>query len=483
MAPEPTWQPNYVDLSDDRSIRLGAQCLICGARFESPLARLDLDPAFGFAIQGSLDQEVAELKYRTFVEFDAAYRELSFDCPRCHRSACVDCWDADHRMCGACVAAGGLKRSPHRGIAADGPLADGRLRCVEHGQFADAAQPSWLDALLSAEPQHSGDLPPSVTDTSWMRQVRGAAPAGRGDPFAGNGPSGQLFSMSLHQTGTLAYEPTAKLASLPDYAPRQAPVSFDAPGSLTTLSSDHDPYDTPEGKVTSTKVKCPRCGAANYDFVTNCTTCQLQLIQNCPMCGKLNPGHAHECEFCGSSLDRPRGWAAIEDAVQPLNHQEARKASAPRSSSAKRWRTAKHKAHNANTATNGNATSDANFANNGNNASQIQVVSTRPEPFTIDPSTGALAVPSFLPASYFETSAVREELYEPGFGERLLYAFERVITVAFWLILLTLVVGITAAEVSPHANAAIRGATQIDIRLTLAHFGSWAHRMMNHKLK
>lgn len=457
MGPEPTWQPNYVDLSDDRSVRLGGQCLICSARFESPLVRMDLDPAFGFAMQGSFEQELAEVKYRTFVDFDTAYREISFDCPKCGRRACVDCWDADHRMCGACVAASGLKRSPYRGVTVDGPLADGRLRCVEHGQFADAAQPSWLDALLSAEPQPRGVLPPDVTNTDWIRQVNGGARAGRVDPFAPIA-SGQLFSMSLHETGTLAHEPTAKLASLPDYAPQPAP--FDLP-SLSTLSPEDDPYRTPEGKVTSSKVKCPRCGAANYDFVTNCSNCQLQLIQNCPMCGKLNPGHAHECEFCGSSLDRPRGWAAIQDAVQPLSPTEARKAATPRPSQPKKGRTAKHKASQAQA------------------EPQVQIVSTRPEPFSIDPETGALAVPSFLPASYFETSAVREADVEPGMGERLLYALERVITIAFWLILLLLVVAVALAEVSPHANAIIRNVTQIDIRHTLAHFGAWARRLLN----
>ena len=460
MGPEPSWQPNYVDLSDDRTVRLGGQCLICGARFESPVSRLDLDPAFGFAMQGSFEQELAELKYRTFAEFDAAYREITFDCPRCGRRACVDCWDADHRMCGACVAASGLRRSPHRGIAADGPLADGRLRCVEHGQFADAAQPSWLDALLSAEPQHSGDFPPDVTDSSWMRQVAGATPASRGEPFPG-AAAGPTFSMSLHQTGTLAYEPTAKIASLPGYASpsgyAQQAGPFDLPGSLRAVSPDDGPYASPEGRVTSSKVKCPRCGSPNYDFVTNCTNCQLQLIQNCSMCGKLNPGHAHECEFCGSSLDRPRGWGAIQDAVQPMSAQEARNAS-PRRAAPKKGRTSKHK------------------------ASQLPAAPAapvRPEPFSIDPATGALAVPSFLPASYFESSAVREEAYTPGVGERLLYALERVITVLFWLIMLTLVVAISAAELSPHANTVIRNATHIDIRLTLAHFGTWAHHMLN----
>lgn len=455
MAAEPTWQPNYVDLSDDRTFRLGGQCLVCGARYESPVARLDLDPAFGFAMRGALEQELGELKFRTFADFDAAYKEITYDCPRCGRHACVDCWDTDHGMCGACVASFGLKRSPHRGVAGEGPLADGRLRCVEHGQFSDAAQPSWLDALLSADPQQSGDLPQDVTDSSWLRHVSSVAP----DPAAvypGAAPTPN-FSMSLHQTGTLAHEPTAKITSLSGSA-AQPGIGELPQEPFAPFPHADDSFPNPEGRVTSTKVKCPRCGAANYDFVTNCSNCQLQLIQNCPMCGKLNPGHAHACEFCGSSLDRPRGWSAIEDQVQPLSANESHAAPPRPPRPPKKPRTAKHK------------------------ASAQPTAPVRPEPFTIDPNTGALAVPSLLPAAYFESSAVREEVEESdelSFGERLLLAFERVITIVFWLTILTLAIAITASEVSPHANEAIRSATHIDIRATLAHFGTWAQRKLS----
>lgn len=458
MALEPTWQPNYVDLSDDRTVRLGVQCLVCGARYESAAARINLDPAFGFAMQGPLEQQLSDLKYRSFTEFDAAYREIAFDCPRCGRRACADCWDTDHQMCGACVAAANLRRSPQRGLSADGPLADGRLHCIEHGQFADAAQPSWLDALLSAERQNSGDLPPDVTDTTWMRRL-GLDPDPRDGGMPGNGMSGgglsgvaaapNAFAMSLHQTGTLAHEPTAKIAALPDY---DMPRPSDSPGALSAqFLPDFDSYVAPEGRVTSAKVKCPRCGAANYDFVTNCTACQLQLIQNCSMCGKLNPGHAHECEFCGSSLDRPRGWATIQDAVQPLSPAEARNAVARPPAAAKKQRTAKHKASRSPAAS-----------------------PPRPDPFTVDPDTGAIAFPSFLPVGFDAPATPMDDVYEPGLAGRLLLAFERVITIFFWLTILTLAVSITAAEVSPHANQLIRNATHIDIRVVLAHFGVWA---------
>ncbi|MGH2486880.1 MAG: hypothetical protein ACRDHE_12795, partial [Ktedonobacterales bacterium] len=390
------------------------------------------------------------LKYRAFAEFDAAYRELAVGCPRCGRSACADCWDVDHQMCGSCVAAANLRRSPQRGLAADGPLADGRLRCVDHGQFADAAQPSWLDALLSAERQNSGDLPPDVTDTSWMRKL-GLDPEPRGGAMSGVGAAPSAFAMPLHQTGTLAHEPTAKLAALPDY---DLPRPSDTPAALSAqFLPDFDSYAAPEGRVTSNKVKCPRCGAANYDFVTNCTACQLQLIQNCSMCGKLNPGHAHVCEFCGSSLDRPRGWAMIQDAVQPLSAAEARAAVARPPAAAKKQRTAKHK------------------------ASRVPAgPPPRPDPFSVDADSGAIAFPSFLPVGFDTPATQVDEAYEPGLAGRLLLAFERVITIIFWLTILTLAVSITAAEVSPHADQLIKNMTHIDIRVVLAHFGVWARR-------
>jgi hypothetical protein len=72
-----------------------------------------------------------------------------------------------------------------------------------------------------------------------------------------------------------------------------------------------------------------------------------------------------------------------------------------------------------------------------------------------------------------------EGVYEPGLVGRLLLAFERVITIFFWLIILTLAVSITAAEVSPHANQLIKNATHIDIRVVLAHFGVWARNQGN----
>lgn len=447
MALEPTWQPNYIDLSDDRTVRLGAQCLICGARYESAPARINMDPAFGFAMQGPIEQQLSDLKYRAFSEFDAAYREIVVSCPRCGRGACADCWDGDHQMCGACVAAANLRRSTQRGRAADSPLADGRLRCVEHGEFADAAQPSWLDALLSAERQNSGDLPADVTDTTRMRRL-GLDAGGHGGAMSGVAAAPSAFAMPLHQTGTLAHEPTAKIAALPDF---DVPRPSNTPGALSAqFLPEYDSFAAPEGRMTSNKVKCPQCGAANYDFVTNCTACQLQLIQNCSMCGKLNPGHAHVCEFCGSSLDRPRGWAAIQDSVQPLSAAEAGAAVARPSVAAKKQRTAKHKAN------------------------RPPAAPLRPDPFSVDPDTGAIAFPSFLPVGFDAPSTPVEDVYEPGLAGRLLLAFERVITIFFWLLILTLAVSITAAEVSPHANQLIKNATHIDIRVVLAHFGVWA---------
>jgi hypothetical protein len=141
--------------------------------------------------------------------------------------------------------------------------------------------------------------------------------------------------------------------------------------------------------------------------------------------------------------------------VQPLSAAEARAAVARPPIAAKKQRTAKHKAN------------------------RPPAVPPRPDPFSVDPDTGAIAFPSFLPVGFDAPSTPVEDVFEPGLAGRLLLAFERVITIFFWLIILTLAVSITAAEVSPHANQLIKNATHIDIRVVLAHFGVWARSQGN----
>src|SRR5258706_13431287 len=97
MALEPAWQPNYVDLSDDRVVRFGARCVVCGARFVT--AGMQISPgAFAAPPDNPPARALDEQKYRFFVQFDGAVRELAIECFRCERTACPGCWDDDNGM-------------------------------------------------------------------------------------------------------------------------------------------------------------------------------------------------------------------------------------------------------------------------------------------------------------------------------------------------------------------------------------------------
>jgi hypothetical protein len=80
----------------------------------------------------------------------------------------------------------------------------------------------------------------------------------------------------------------------------------------------------PEGEATSEIVVCPRCNTPNYDFVTQCANCGLQLIQQCASCGHLNPADAQVCQFCEMPLQRPSGWTTVSGAIAPLNPEVGR---------------------------------------------------------------------------------------------------------------------------------------------------------------
>ena len=110
MADEPVWLPNYVDLSDDRIVRFGGECVICGARYATPGQPRTSPPR----VDGGADESMIA----AFRLFDASFRELQTTCFRCQRAACPDCWDEDHRMCAQCAADRGLTRSTQRGLPA-----------------------------------------------------------------------------------------------------------------------------------------------------------------------------------------------------------------------------------------------------------------------------------------------------------------------------------------------------------------------------
>lgn len=311
MAGGPEWQANYADLCDDRYVRFGAECAVCHARYMTvpvPLvapipADYDPDPA--------TVQALDEQKYELFHEFDAAFRNITIHCFRCGQPACPDCWDVDKQMCGACVAERGLIRSPHRGAPGDGPLADGYLRRAEPGRYSEVARPTWLKELLLAQSDPDAaraahlTAPPLANAPSVAPQSPGALPDLDLAASYPRAPTLRFDRPSFEPPPTAKMEANAMAAGTPDVAA--------------------DGFNGPEGEATSGMVECPRCGAANYDFVTQCSGCGLQLIQVCPTCEKLNPGHVEQCQHCHARLNRPFGWSGVVNPIVALQPEVARK--------------------------------------------------------------------------------------------------------------------------------------------------------------
>jgi hypothetical protein len=316
MAEESSWQPNYADLSDDRVVRFGGACLVCGARYATAAEPLAAIPPADREPDPATLQAIEEQKYRLFAEFDAAFRTISIRCYRCGDIACPDCWDVDKQMCGRCVAQRGLTRSPHRGEPVEGPLADGFLRRLEPGRYAEVGRPSWLKDLLRAQ-----------SDPEAARAARlSGAPA----PAIPTGPAaGVPDFLSAHDALPPSDLTTPRAPIL-----GTSPLNFDPPpttkmevgaAAASGPRNRDDGLNGPEGEATSGVIECPRCRTPNYDFVTQCTECGLQLIQVCPTCEKLNPGHATRCQHCGATLERPRGWSGLAQAIVPIAPEEARK--------------------------------------------------------------------------------------------------------------------------------------------------------------
>jgi hypothetical protein len=309
MASRPEWQPNYRDLSDDRTISFGAECYVCHAHYVSiPEPMVAPLPVEG-APDPALARAIEDQKYALFAEFDSAFRSITIVCFRCGNPACPDCWDVDKQMCGACVAERGLIRSPHRGEPADGPLANGLLRRAEPGQYSEIARPPWLKQLLRAQSDPEAaqlahlTAPPPVTVTP-------SRPSAMPTPNLDSFTYPRVPSIE-HDRPAFEPPPTAKM---------DASLARPVPGPTTP-----DTLDGREGAATSGMVECPRCRTANYDFVTQCSGCGLQLIQICPNCERLNPGHVEQCQQCGSRLTRPAGWSGVHQPIQPLETAEGRR--------------------------------------------------------------------------------------------------------------------------------------------------------------
>ncbi len=468
MAPEPVWQSNYVDLSDDRTVRFGAVCVICSARYAS--AGEPLDPAIGAsAASGDTPQErIDQLKQEYFAEFDAAFREIGIECYRCQRVACPDCWDVDHHMCAACVATRGLTRSPHRGLPASGPLADGRLQRVEPGRHNDVSRPQWLNQLLAAQSPsasapapaggHGGGTGENEPVKPWMLGLTATGDLARQAIAAG-------VPLLPNSESMLALEPTARLPqpTPPPAALRGAELGAAASPPVPAQAASSNAFEPAETRASANMVVCPRCGEANYDFVTRCTVCQLQLLQICPMCERLNPGHAQLCEDCGAPLDRPRGWTEVRPAIVPTPHPAA----SPRKGSSSAKRKAPEPARRA----------------RKHPTEKTAVVSAAP---TMARSGGgggtSPRIPVPLPAPIVpDESLSRAELQLDDYAEAgsggLLHLIdiiaERVLTPVFILIVIALIGGAVLAEFSAQANEAIKNAVHIDVRHTLGGFVDW----------
>ena len=445
MALEPVWQPNYADLCDDSSIQFGMQCVVCGARYSSLRAPLVRTAVPGAAASS---REIAEEKLAKFREFDAACRELDLHCFRCQRVACPDCWDEDNGMCSECVANRGLTHSTSRGRNALGPLGDGRLTAESPGRFHDTGRPPWVKQLLevrASETPQSGDS--SGVVQSWMLGVTTTGDlARRSFPDVDYGPLDQSM---------LAAAPTMRVASVePSREGRRAhpedvevkPVrDFPPAASRQEIGADHSG---------SSRVTCPRCGTSNYDFVTRCSNCQLQLIQICPRCDVLNGGHAEVCESCGAPLDHLPGWTAVQPVVKSVATQSAQ--SHP----------AEHRPQGVRHASASGSRSRSNAAQQSPSFESAPLGSQGFQSIPVPAATGAKA-------RSFSIKAKRPRVNHKHRNFPTVNVFrlvERAITALLTLAIIVIVVSLIAAVASASVDAFMFRLIHIDIRVALSHF-------------
>ena len=488
MPATPAWQPYYADLCDNHSVRFGLECPICGARYATRGVAIEVARAAMQTLNNPFPPAIEDVKLAAFAEFDASVRELLVGCFRCQRQACPGCWDHDNRMCGECVLNRGLTRSPGRGFGGYAPLADGRLERLSSGRFSDAEQPPWLKQLLAthANDAHANDAQrpsaaaqeaaraPSSMIQLWMR---GAVTTGeltlRPVPDAPHGS----FDEDM-----VALAPTVRHAALIDVDARggeRARAAMAAPERAAVTSGGWRGFMSMEGSATANKVECPRCHTSNYDFVTRCTNCQLQLIQICPVCEKLNGGNAIACEFCGSPLERPRGWSEIYPAVslgergaaEMLAHPPSLEAAAP--------------SRPANRASAPVRPPLPNYPPAPANAPRSTFP---PAPVSAPPFSG---VPTFAMDGAFSPD-LTTPLDEPAalaigklaarddLAWRLFAALERVVSAALLLGIVALVGALVAAEVSASVNGALRQLTGVDVRVMLGHFLAQMQALLDH---
>ncbi len=481
MDLDPIWQANYVDLSDERTIRFGAWCVVCSARYAS--ADETLDPALPHSPSpgSAAARAIEETKYRAFVEFDAAVREITFKCRRCRRSACPDCWDEDNRMCGACVQAHGLSRSPRRGLHA-AALSDGRLQRIEPGEYNDAPRPGWLDQLIAMQSLEPSNGSAPRRDGGVLSGARARSP--ERPQFPEQNPPVRVRPQPAVSV-PVAAPPPSYVSPLSGATPmsqqglsRQAPRSGTSARMAAVPRTETGGLRTPEGKATSNMVECPRCHTANYDFVTRCTVCQLQLIQTCPICERLNPGHAAVCEACGSPLFRPSGWSGAHARVAPVagsrDNKRSRGAQPPKPE--RRAKPSKPKLRP--TGNTGNIRAALGLERIQAPRTEATAPAHPVSPAPQDPlpalaaaaMVAAAALPLMPSAPVPAVHAEQDE--DVSTLDMTLLMAERVATIVLTAAILLLVGAIVLAEVSPRADGFFKALIHVDIREAVANF--WA---------
>ncbi len=442
MTGEPR-QPSYVDLSDERDICFGGECGICGAGYATRAV----------PVQGVTGAPLRDLRESTLAQFEAAWRDLQVSCHSCGRGACPECWDVDNRMCAECADARGLVRAAYA-PPTRGPLVDGRLVLKDRGTYSRIERPAWVGNLIASGRSNG-------------------APGGEAYPEA---PYVPVIG------ATLASEPTEQVPAAPNSQPLPPPVLPPDDGRYSM-----SPMAAPSGSSTANggMVTCPRCGTANYDFATQCNSCQLQLVQICPNCEKLNPGQADRCDACGSLLARPRGWSGVLPAVP----------------------------HDVITAIQREANAGVNTTPPASQGMRQEVgepagrAKTAVVPYVPNMPAMVNSRPTYMPGGMAPASPVALPPRERGQRRRPLLTADAgamgivssrgqvgigqpplpvqaegsiakvgavLDRVSGWLLVLVVVavVGmLAAAELSPGADAALRGIIHIDIRQTLANFG------------
>lgn len=487
MTATPAWQPYYADLCDDHSVRFGLECPICGARYATPGVAIEVARAAMQTLNNPFPPAIEDVKLAAFAEFDVSVRELLIECFRCQRQACPGCWDHDNRMCGECVLGRGLTRSPGRGFGGFAPLSDGRLERLSPGRFSDAEQPPWLKQLLAT---HTADAQrPSVSAreaarmSSSMVQLWMQGTVTTGELTLRPVPDVPHTARGPLDEDMVALAPTVRHVALidPDVpGGERARAAMAAPERAAVTSGGLRNFTSREGSATSNMVECPRCHTSNYDFVTRCTNCQLQLIQICPVCEKLNGGNATACEFCGSPLERPRGWSEIyptvsmgePSAAEILAHLPSLEAAAP--------------SRPANRPSAPVRPPLPNYPPAPANAPR----STFP-PASVSAPSPSPSVPAFATDGAFPPD-LASPLDEPSalaMGEavardsvvwRLFAALERVVTAALLLGIVALVGALVAAEVSTGVNGALRQLTGVDVQVMLGQFLAQMQTMIDH---